>query len=196
VGSFSPQLSRIATELEEARRLAHRLAEPLDEDGWATRPGPDRWSVAECLIHLNATSRGFLPLLRRAIAEGRGPGPRQSGPYRLNLVGRFLLWSVEPPVRFRVKTTAPFVPPAVEPRAVVLAEFDRLQNDLLVSLHEADGLRLGKLKITSPFDPRFKYNLYAAFRILPAHQRRHLWQAERVVEELENLNLTREPGRR
>ena len=38
--------------------------------------------------------------------------------------------------------------------------------------------------IVSPFDGRLRYNLYSCLTILPAHQHRHLWQAERVLEEL------------
>ena len=39
-----------------------------------------------------------------------------------------------------------------------------------------------KVKLVSPFNARLKYNALAAFRILAAHQRRHLWQAERALE--------------
>ena len=34
----------------------------------------------------------------------------------------------------------------------------------------------------SPFNSKLHYNLYSAFRIITAHQRRHLWQAQNVWE--------------
>ena len=34
--------------------------------------------------------------------------------------------------------------------------------------------------MTSPFNARMRYNLYAGFSTLPRHQHRHLQQAERV----------------
>ena len=40
------------------------------------------------------------------------------------------------------------------------------------------------VKITSPFNPRLRYNLYACLTILPPHQERHIWQAEQVLERL------------
>lgn len=46
----------------------------------------------------------------------------------------------------------------------------------------AVSLPLDRIKIASPFDRRFKYNLFSFFHILLAHERRHLWQAERVKE--------------
>jgi hypothetical protein len=50
----------------------------------------------------------------------------------------------------------------------------------MIIARDVDGLPVDRIKITSPFDARLKYNLYAALTILPRHQHRHLWQAERV----------------
>jgi hypothetical protein len=86
----------------------------------------------------------------------------------------------EPPVRVRMKTPAPFVPPRVDPIPDVLERFDYLQGELLQRLDRGNGLALDRQKVTSPFNVRVKYNLYSTFRIITAHQRRHLWQAERV----------------
>jgi hypothetical protein len=33
----------------------------------------------------------------------------------------------------------------------------------------------------SPFNAHVKYNVYAAFCVLLAHEQRHLWQAERAL---------------
>jgi len=47
----------------------------------------------------------------------------------------------------------------------------------------ADGLPLSHVRISSPFNPRLRYDLYACFTILPRHPHRHLWQAEPVWRE-------------
>src|SRR5262249_50391845 len=59
-----PQLQQIDRELEAARRWARETAAPLPAELWSTRPAAAEGSVAECLIHLNLTSRAFLPLIR------------------------------------------------------------------------------------------------------------------------------------
>src|SRR5438034_8758309 len=106
---MSPRLARLVTELEAARRRVHAIAERLDDTGWAARPSAAEWSVAECLSHLNLTSRAFVPLLRDALTNGR------------------------------------------------------------------------KGTVVSPFDRRLRYNAYSALRLIPAHQRQHLAQAEGAV---------------
>jgi hypothetical protein len=182
-----PQLERIDRELAEAARRAHEIAAPLTAELWSTRPAVDQWSVAECLIHLNLTSRAFLRLIREAIGKARELKLHGSGPYRMDLVGWFVYWLTNPPVRFRVRTTAPFVPSGVEPRDSVLDEFDLLQEQMAGCVREADGLDLGRVRIISPFDSRLKYNLYSCLRIIPAHQRQHLSQADAVIRALTGL---------
>jgi SAM-dependent methyltransferase len=182
VMSLAPQLERIHGELTDARRRAHEIAAPLGPERWSTRPAVDEWSVAECLIHLNLTSGAFLPLIRDAIARGRDRQLFSAGPYRRDVVGWVLSWLTEPPVRLRIKTTASFVPASVDPKDRVLEAFDMLQEQLTVCVREADGLALGRLRVISPFDARIKYNLYSCLRIIPAHQRQHLAQAQEVID--------------
>src|SRR5262249_19622541 len=86
---LAPQLERIESEPGEARRRAHEIVAPLTPEDWSTRPAGDQWSVAECFIHLNLTSRAFLPLIGDAIARGRGLKLHATGPYRRDVVGWF-----------------------------------------------------------------------------------------------------------
>jgi hypothetical protein len=179
------QLEALVAEFEGAQHRLHRLAATLPESRWAVRAHPDRWSVAECVAHLNLTSRAYLPLLRDALEHARALGERSGGAapvhYRRDAVG-WLIWrTTGPPVRFgRLRTTAPFVPKGDLPREEVIAEFDRLQAEQVACVRDADGLPLGRVRITSPFNARVRYNLFACLTILPRHQHRHLWQAERV----------------
>ncbi len=78
----------------------------------------------------------------------------------------------------RVKTTSGFVPKVTPARAEAVAEFDRLQAELIAIARQAEGFPLEEMKVTSPFGGRIKYNVYSALRILPRHQERHLGQAE------------------
>jgi hypothetical protein len=176
-----PQLEAVLRELDEAEARLDRLAAQVPPDWWQRRPDPARWSIAECVAHLNLTADAYLPLLRDALERARTlgrPAPRR---HRRDPTG-WLLWRLAgPPVRVRVRTTAPFVPTSLRPPAEILAAFERAQEQQRSAVRQADGLPLGAVRITSPFDPRLRYNLYACLTILPRHQHRHLWQAERVL---------------
>jgi hypothetical protein len=172
-----PQLAQLAAELRAATDRARALAKGLDEEGFARRPTPDRWSPAECLAHLNLTTRAFLPLIDDALARGRA-GRQPTSRYRRDLVGFLLGQSLEPPPRFRMPTTAPFIPSGLKPRDAVIGEFVVLQEELVHRVEQASGLDLNRLRLASAFNPRLKYNLFSCFHVLAAHERRHLWQAE------------------
>lgn len=179
-----PQLETVSNEFGAAQTRVHRLVGVVPEAAWTRRPDPGRWSIAECIEHLNLTALAYLPLLRTAVDRGRKAGMGWRRRYRRDPVG-WLMWRMAgPPVRHRIKTVAAFVPAAQRPAAQIVAEFDRLQEAQLACVAAADGLVLGRLWIRSPFDPRIRYNVYSCLTILPRHQARHLWQAERVWDDL------------
>jgi hypothetical protein len=184
-----PQLQAVQDEFNSAQERLHRLAR-IPEEVWSRRPDPARWSMAECLGHLNLTGEAYLPLLLKALRRGHelgGPAPRR---YRRDPVG-WILWRLAgPPVRYRTKTVAGFVPSTDQPLQRLLSEFDRLQAAQLNCVAQADGLALGHLWITSPFDRRVRYNVYSCLTILPRHQHRHLWQAERANAAIQRPSFT------
>lgn len=178
-----PQLSRIDGELREASARLRRLAARVPPERWPQRADPDRWSAAECVEHLNLTSRAFLPPLREAVDRARALGGGAPARFRRDPVG-WLLWAVmPPPVRVRARTPAAFVPDAPRDPEASVEEFERLQGELLELLRAADGLPLHRVRMRSPFAERVRYSAFSALSILPRHQHRHLWQAERVHPE-------------
>src|SRR5438132_10763122 len=102
------------------------------------------------------------------------------GRYQQDTTGWWLWAPMRRPVRVRFKTTARFLPSSLAAPALLVQEFDRLQAAQLGCLAQADGLPLSQVRVRSPFNALVRYNLYACFTILPRHQNRHLWQAERV----------------
>jgi hypothetical protein len=174
-----PQLQAVIDELGTAQARLHALAAATPPAAWSRRSDPARWSIAECVAHLNLTSAAFVPLLRQALA-----GPAEAivtKRYRRDPMGWLLWWTMGPPVRLRLKTAAPFIPQATAGPAELMAEFDRWQAELVGCVRKAEGLPLGRLWVRSPFNARARYNVYAALTILPRHQHRHLWQAEQVA---------------
>ena len=177
-------LEEVESELSEATSRAWQLVRTTDGRLFTVRPTPRDWSAAECIAHLSLSTEQFLPILQKAIDDGRNKGLTSTRKPAMDVVGRAFRWFLEPPIRKRVKTAGRFVPRSARAKAEAFGEFATLQSKLVDALHSAEGLDLRKIKVVSPFDKRVKYNLYSAFRILVAHQRRHLWQAEQAVAEV------------
>lgn len=174
-------VAALEVELDEATLRARKLVDGTEARLFTVRPHPSAWSAAECLSHLSISSEEFLPVLRKAVDEARGRGLLAKSAPKMDVIGRVLRWFLEPPIRKRVKTTARFVPRSVRAKAEAFAEFSNFQKKLVALLRESRDLDLQKIRVVSAFDKRVKYNVYSAFRIIAAHQRRHLWQAEQAV---------------
>lgn len=183
-GTLHPQLRAIEQELAAATTRAARLVDRTAEEAFHRPPAAGQWSIAECLGHLSLTTRAYLPLIDDALQIGRLIGGRRPTRYRRDLAGWVLCRISEPPYRLKTTTRPRFVPANRGTRAEVLAEFVALQQELTIRVHRAEGLDLGRLPIVSPFDGRLEYSLYSCFRIIPTHQRRHLWQGEQVERRL------------
>ena len=176
------ELQAVIDEFESALVRLRALGDKVPAATWLSRPEPERWSIGECVAHLNLTSTAFLPLMRTGLDEARRSGRAVSARYRRDVLG-WLLWrSMGPPVKRKFKTTAPFVPRSDRASADLVSEFERLQGEQLVLARQADGLPIDRVKIASPFNPRLRYNLFSAMSILPRHQHRHLWQAEQNLQ--------------
>ncbi|HUP45571.1 MAG TPA: DinB family protein [Thermoanaerobaculia bacterium] len=177
-------LGEVEQELNEATQRAQRLVESTEPRLFTVRPQLSAWSAAECLAHLSISSEMFIPVLRDAIETARNHGLTSQKEPSMDLLGRILRWFMEPPVRSRVRTPARFVPRSVRAKSEALNEFLSLQRQLIDLLHSSESVAVSRVKIVSPFDKRVRYNIYSAFRIVAAHQRRHLWQAEQAVAAL------------
>jgi hypothetical protein len=131
--------------------------------------------------HLVLSVDAMLPRMEAALAGARARQQTGTGPFKPGLLGRLLIWGLEPPYRMKSKTGAAFVPRATRTPDEDVAALRHAHDRVRAALDQASGLALDRLSIASPFFERARYNVYAAFAVLPVHARRHLWQAERTV---------------
>jgi len=180
------QIVDVVKAFEHAQERLDRLGDAIPEERWPVRSDPARWSCAECVTHLNLTNAAYVPRIRKAIEEARKLPRIAGGNYKRDMIGTIFAAMVGPLPTFgktrigRVKTTADFVPTGSHPKQLLLAEFKRLQLELMEMVKESDGLPIDKVAITSPYGEKIHYNLYSTYVILPRHEERHIQQAELV----------------
>jgi hypothetical protein len=152
----------------------------LDDRQFNWRPAPDRWSIAQCLDHLNLTAARFIPAIDAAIADARRNGLLSPGPFSYPLLERWFVRSQEPPPRLRARAFKGFVPRDMLPIGQVVPQFMDWQEQLGERMRRADGVDLRRAKHRSPVLPVFTWRLGTLFALTLAHERRHLWQARTV----------------
>jgi len=178
----APEIDAFRLQFEQLSAETDALAAPLTDEQFAWRPAPDAWSVGECLDHLNATARMYLPVMDEGIADAIRHGLYGAGPYTYNWIGRLSVYVVAPPVRLRVKAPPPFVPTPGRLRPDVLAGFRAYQVQYVDRLRQANGLDLARARVWSPVVRWLRIPLGSSFALMIAHERRHLAQARRLIE--------------
>jgi hypothetical protein len=171
-------------EISDSRRRAQELVSGLTPEQLTRRTDPGKWSIAECIAHLNLTAVTVQPLMRQGIERGRKEKLLGKGPFDLGIKGRLLIWIAEPPPKFRMPAPKSVVPPlSITDPSGLLAEFMKVQDDWAQLWREAEGLDLARINIGPRFFP-FRCHLIASFPWMMAHQRRHLLQAENVKRQI------------
>lgn len=179
--ALAPEIDEFRQQFERLASEADALVAPLTEAQFTWQPAPGSWSVAGCIDHLNSTARLYLPCLDEGIAEAIRRGLYGGGPFTHDVIGRLFVRTMEPPARFKVKAPVTFHPGPQRSRSEIMAAFRAYQVQFVDRLRQASGLDLRRAKVQSPASTWIKMSLNSGFALMAAHERRHLWQAQRVI---------------
>jgi hypothetical protein len=173
-------IQEVLIALDDNDRQAEAVARGLDDERFNWRPDGRSWSVAQCLDHLNVANRSYLAPIRQALERARQAGAARRGALRPGVVGRWFVANLEPPPKLRLSAPKKIVPAARKSRDEVMGEWGRVQTETKELLREAAGLDLNATRFVNPFIPLVRFSVATGFQVIAAHERRHLWQAERV----------------
>ncbi len=182
-GALQPEIRDYLRQFEEATNNAEHVVAALTDEQLRWKPAPERWSIAECFSHLNVTADKYYPPIDKSMRLARERGLLGHGPFRHGFLINKFIRMMEPPPRRSFKAPRPFTPRS---RAVEdeIPNFLSHQEAIMRRVREATGLDLARVKIVSPVSRLLRMSLGQSFALLAAHERRHLWQAARVRDEL------------
>lgn len=180
------QLDSLLNQAEGVTLKVRDLVAGRSQTDLTTRLEFNSWSVAECLDHLALTTNAFLPAISIAIANARPLTTNRA--LRTGTLTQLFIQNLEPPYRLRLKVLACLVPRHHD-FGSAWGAFEESQAQLRKAIQSAHGLAIDQVRVESPVYVRFTYNVYGALRMLAAHERRHLWQIERILKALDHGQL-------
>jgi DinB superfamily len=184
-GVSAADISNIKHQYQMISERAEVVGRRLGSDLITARPRPGSWSAAECLMHLQITTKAYLPIWEEASRAANALGSDVDTPFRLDLWGRFFTWFLDPPPKLRFAAPGGFEPPTDRTSlAFALASFLGSQDEILTLINNARLLPLDRIAIRSAFRKYVRYSLWSSLWANAAHQRRHVWQAERAASAL------------
>ncbi len=164
-------------ELAVNRETALALLSGLTPTQLAWRQTEAQWSLAEICAHLATITTLYLPPLDDAIRRGHADAAYSDRPFRGNMISRWLVWSMEPPVRWRLRSPKVLQPVPLQDPEESRQRYRVAQNAFELRLERAAGLDLAHISLRLPTIRRARFALGTALALLLAHERRHLWQA-------------------
>jgi hypothetical protein len=175
----------ILTQMRDSEESATRLVAGLSElqGNWQPLAGRS-WSIWQCLEHLRLTADIYSKALADALASADEGGKARSTGTEIKpgWFARWFLSQLEPPVRRRLKTIPKITPAATGNLEVALADFLKSHEAVREILKSWDHMDFNRVRYPSPFASSLRFTVGTGLLIINAHDRRHLWQAERVKE--------------
>ena len=145
------------------------------------QPDAGSWSIAQCLDHLLKTDHAMFEAIRRALDRDAPRTIWQRLPLWPRLFGRLLITSQSPGGTQKYKTSAIGQPSASAIPPGVVERFADTQQTAIAGVRALGADDAARI-LVSPFVSRITYSVLDGYRLVAAHQRRHLAQAGRVAQ--------------
>ena len=175
-------LTDVRNGLDEIAREAQATFGGFDARHLNWRPDATRWSVAQCFEHLLAANRLMLENSENALNPARPRTVWQRAPFLPGFLGRMLIRSQTPDATRKYTASPKATPAASDIAADVVQRFVIQNGEIMKRLQSLDQAVAGRAIMTSPFVNVITYSVLDGWRLVFAHDRRHIEQARRVMQ--------------
>lgn len=167
--------------ITETAANAARKFKTLSTEQLNYRAAPGKWSILECLEHLNRYGDFYLPEIEKRILEQQGK--TYSPVFRSGIVGNYFA-NLMRPQQGQVKKMA--TPKDKNPlhaalSITVIDRFIKQQERMVSLLRMARAVDLTRTKTAISLTKMLKLRLGDTFRFVIYHTERHMLQAAQVV---------------
>ena len=175
-------LAEVKTGLAEIARDVESTFGALNARQLNWRPDAARWSVAQCLEHLLTTNRLMIGQAADALNPAHPRSVWQRLPVLPGLLGRLIVRSQAPEATRKYTAPASARPATSDIAADVVQRFVAQHGDAVARVAALDESRAARTVTTSPFARIVTYSVLDGWRLMLAHDRRHVEQARRVAQ--------------
>lgn len=179
--------------LKQLEKLTQRLSEivtrdfpSLSEEQFNWREHEEKWSIAECILHLNYYADFHFPATQRAIKKAKS---KPTTAFKSGWLGQYYIDTVQlEPNNFPKKvgiSSIKLTPPALSESQIngqkELKRFLEYQRALLQMLQDAQNINIQSTKVGVAFFGLVRIRLGDMLQMLVYHTERHIVQAQRLL---------------
>ena len=145
-----------------------------------SKPNAATWSIAQNIDHLMVINNSYLPAIEEIRAGKQKLGRLSKLDFMTRFFGNFILKSVGPSRKRKMKTFPVWEPSKSDVEGDILAKFTEHQENLKKLIASSEDLLTKGTLIASPANKNIVYKLEVAFEIIVMHEQRHLAQAKEI----------------
>lgn len=149
------------------------------------QPAPGKWSMAQCLQHLNFYGNYYLPAIERAMQEAQGKGNQPAPVFHPGWLGAWftnlMLPQADGSLKTRMQSPKNAIPSTHPDAQATLAEFIEQQEKMLHLLEMARTVNLNTVRVPISLSRWVRLKLGDTLLFYMAHHARHVLQAERAM---------------
>lgn len=173
-------LQSLIDQIDACEREAAALVGGMDDELVNRVPPAGGWSVAQCLDHLALMNEFYLRGWHEAVAAAASAGRGPFTGLRPTLAGRWFAKSLEPPVRIKAKAIAAVLPRPQWPAEAIVRRYKASHEGYRQLVQSAAAVDVNRIVRPNAIVKRVRMRLATVLLVIPAHDRRHLWQAANV----------------
>ena len=183
--ALPPDLQQLADAIDRADQEGAAIAARVTDAEFHWKPDNGRrWSIGECLDHLATINRLYSAAVRTAVDAARQKGWTRKGPAVPGFFGKKFVASQEPPVKTRLRSPASVQPKPSRSRDEIMRAYHDAHDEVRRLIVDCATIDTNRAKFSNPFLSVIKVRVSTGLNVMPAHDRRHLWQAAEVETEL------------
>lgn len=156
----------------------------LDALNW--KASPEKWSILECLEHLNRYGDFYLPEIENRIKQANSI--QEDALFKSGWLGNYFAKSMLPKEQLnKMKTFKVMNPIGSQLDKSTIEKFITQQKQMLQLLGKARTIDLSKTKTSISISKWINLRLGDTFRVVIYHNQRHIVQAKKVLSQQKNL---------
>jgi len=162
--------------------IANKQFGGLSETQINWKRSEEKWSIGECIDHLTVTHKLYNSKIKqlKPFFKDSSKGPVK---FKHTFSGRMILKYVDPNSTTRTKTFKVFEPSTKHIKTNIITSFCEEVEELISFANKLHGTDFGMIKISSPVSKLLRMNIGDALLINLYHDKRHINQAEKILNE-------------
>ena len=181
--SVNASLSSVEQDLRLAEEQAKQIVAGISPSQANWRPDDGRsWSIVQCLSHLARMNRTYAAAISDAVNSPRVPKIDTPSVISPGWFAAKFIRAMEPPVRTKMKAPSTVRPLDESDPLQILDDFMSSHQPVRAVIQAGEGIDLNRLRFKNPFVPLLRWTVGTGLLVINAHDRRHLWQADRVKQ--------------